>query len=194
MSHLRAFLWLMVGMVQEDGGHVREGSVWWICEGRGTARSTIGGRTLPMDEGDNASAVLRTERVLRASPREVFAAFARPECLARWWGPKGFTNTFQEFDFRTGGRWVFVMHGPNGVDYPNESVFQKIEPDREIVIEDVVQLRFTLTVTLTARGEQTHLAWAQAFESAEVAARLRAVCEPANEQNLDRLEAVLSGR
>ena len=57
------------------------------------------------------------------------------------------------------------MHGPDGTNYPNESVFREIEPDTKIVIDHVSQERFTLTVTLTARGDKTHLAWAQEFES-----------------------------
>jgi len=60
------------------------------------------------------------------------------------------------------------------------------------VIEHVSQPRFTLTVTLTARGDETHLAWDQEFESPEVAARLRPLCEPASEQNLDRLQSLLA--
>jgi uncharacterized protein YndB with AHSA1/START domain len=141
---------------------------------------------------NNPDAALCTERVLSASPREIFAAFEHPDRLARWWGPDGFTNTFEQFEFRPGGRWVFVMHGPNGADYPNESVFREIQPDVRIVIEHVVKPWFTLTVTLTARGEQTHLAWVQEFESAEVANQLRSICEPSNEQNLDRLASVLA--
>ncbi len=137
-------------------------------------------------------AAIRTERVLSVSPRRIFAAFEQPECLARWWGPAGFTNTFEQFEFTPGGRWVLVMHGPNGIDYPNASVFREIRPDTKIVIEHVSQPHFTLSVTLTARGDTTHLAWHQEFESPEVAARMRQICEPANEQNLDRLEAVLA--
>ncbi|MCX5662078.1 MAG: SRPBCC domain-containing protein [Planctomycetota bacterium] len=123
----------------------------------------------------------------------MYDAFERPEQLAKWWGPKGFTNTFSQFEFRPGGRWVFVMHGPNGADYPNESVFRELQRNVKVVIEHVVEPRFTLTVTLAARGGGTHLTWDQAFESAEVAAKLRSICEPSNEENLDRLEAVLAG-
>lgn len=139
-----------------------------------------------------SAAALSTERILTASPSRVFAAFARPDLLAQWWGPHGFTSTFEQFDFTPGGRWVFVLHGPDGTDYPNESVFRDIQPDRQVVLEHVVGHWFLLTVTLTARGDGTHLTWVQEFRSPEVAAALRSVVDPANEQNLDRLEAVLA--
>lgn len=141
---------------------------------------------------NDTSAAVGTERLLPASPREVFAAFERPDRLARWWGPRDFTNTFERFEFRPEGRWVFLMHGPNGASYPNESVFREILPDARIVIEHVVKPWYRLTVTLTARGDRTHLAWVQEFESPEVAARMRPLSGTANEQVLDRLEALLA--
>lgn len=146
----------------------------------------------PTSPANDPGAALRTERVLPASPREVFAAFEQPDRLARWWGPNGFTNTFERFEFWPGGRWVFAMHGPNGASYPNESVFREIRPDSRIVIEHVVKPWYRLTVTLAARDGRTHLAWVQEFESPEVAARMRPLSESANEQNLDRLEALLA--
>lgn len=145
-----------------------------------------------MSPASDPSAVVSTERVVSASPREVFAAFEQPERLAQWWGPSGFTNTFKTFEFAPGGRWVFVMHGPNGANYPNESVFREIQPDAKIVMEHVVEPWFKLAVTLTARGDQTHLAWDQEFESPEVAAKMRPLSGTANEQVLDRLEGVLA--
>lgn len=144
-----------------------------------------------MAHTNNPDAVIRTERVLSANPSEVFAAFEQPELLAQWWGPKGFTNTFEQFEFKTGGRWVFVMHGPNGANFPNESVFVEIQPDSRVVIEHVVKPWYRLTVTLTACGDQTHLAWAQEFENAEVAMKMRPLIESANEQVLDRLQSLL---
>jgi uncharacterized protein YndB with AHSA1/START domain len=149
---------------------------------------------MTMSEDAEPKSAVSTERMLLASPREVFAAFERPEPLARWWGPEGFTNTFALFEFKPGGRWVFVMHGPNGANYPNESVFREIEPDSRIVIEHVVSPWFRLTVTLSARGDKTHLAWVQEFESPEVAEKMRPLTRTANEQNLDRLQAVLASQ
>lgn len=136
-------------------------------------------------------AALSTERLLSSTPQQVFAAFEQPELLAQWWGPDGFANTFEQFEFKPGGRWVFVMHGPDGASYPNESVFRQIERHCKIVVEHVVAPWFTLTVTLTPEAGQTRLTWVQQFESAEMAAKLQALCGPANEQNLNRLEAVL---
>jgi hypothetical protein len=85
-------------------------------------------------ETNPPGAALSTARVLSASPAQVFAAFAQAERLAQWWGPEGFTNTFTQFEFKPGGRWVFVMHGPDGASYPNESVFREIQPAARIVM------------------------------------------------------------
>lgn len=60
------------------------------------------------------------------------------------------------------------------------------------MIEHVVKPWYMLTVTLTARGDDTHLAWVQEFESAELAERMRTLSGTANEQVLDRLQALLA--
>lgn len=138
--------------------------------------------------------VVFTSRILEAGADEVFAAFGDAKRLARWWGPEGFTNTFHEFDFREGGRWVFVMHAPNGSDFANECVFREIRPGARIVIEHVVKPRYLLTVLLEEEAGGTCLSWHQKFESESVAAAMRKLAETANEQVLDRLEAVLADR
>lgn len=135
------------------------------------------------------AATLTAACEMPASPSEVFSAFSDPARLARWWGPDGFTNTFEVFEFCNGGRWVFAMHGPDGQNYPNASVFERIETDREVVIRHVVAPLFTLTVRLQPQGQGTHVHWAQIFDDPAVAEALRPVCEPANAQNLARLTA-----
>ncbi len=130
--------------------------------------------------------------MLPYSPERVFEAFARPELLARWWGPNGFTNDFEMFEFRPGGRWKFVMHGPEGTKHPNESVFVELDAPSTLVIHHVSRPRYVLSVRLAAHEGGTALDWAQAFEDRVVAARLRHIVEPANEQNIDRLQAVLA--
>jgi uncharacterized protein YndB with AHSA1/START domain len=130
-----------------------------------------------------------TSRHLNAPPAAVFAAFKDANRLARWWGPAGFTNTFDVCEFRPGGPWKFTMHGPDGSSYPNASVFADIEPDRKVVIDHVCQPFFRLTVELQPTPTGTQLTWAQAFADPAVAEAVRHIVEPSNEQNLDRLAA-----
>jgi uncharacterized protein YndB with AHSA1/START domain len=139
-----------------------------------------------------SDATFRTRRVLPYAPEAVFDAFARPELLAQWWGPAGFTNTFDVCEVRAGGRWKYTMHGPNGAQFPNESVFRELEAASRIVIQHVSKPRYVLTVTLAAEDSGTSITWNQEFEDAAVAARIRHIVEPANEQNLDRLSDVLA--
>lgn len=140
----------------------------------------------------HADGAFRTQRVLRHSPAEVYAAFQNPARLARWWGPAGFTNEFEIFEFREGGRWKFVMVGPDGTRHPNLNRFARLQPGAQLVIRHESAPRFTLTVDLDQAPEGTRLAWTQAFDDAAVAAAVKPIVEPANEQNLDRLEAVLA--
>ncbi|HYF36640.1 MAG TPA: SRPBCC family protein [Prosthecobacter sp.] len=146
---------------------------------------------IPQNPVDQQEAAFQTHRVLPCTPQQVFAAFARPELLARWWGPSGFTNSFEIFEFKSGGRWKFVMHGPNGSNHPNESVFLKLDPPSTLVIQHLSPPHFILTISLAAHPGGTEISWAQVFESSAVAAAIGHIVEPANEQNLDRLQAVL---
>ena len=130
-----------------------------------------------------------TSRFIPASPAQVFAAIANPERLARWWGPAGFTNTVTQCDFKPQGQWHLVMHGPDGKQYPNALVFEDIVPQQRVLVRHVNAPHFQLTIALVAVDGGTQVAWAQAFEHAEVAAQLAPVVIPANEQNLDRLSA-----
>jgi uncharacterized protein YndB with AHSA1/START domain len=116
--------------------------------------------------------------------------FSDPAHLAQWWGPKGFTNTFHEFDFRPGGTWRFTMHGPDGGNYPNESVFEVIEPER-LVLQHVSAPEFEMTLTFVEEDGKTRVGWRQLFNSADLRQRIAKFAGDANEQNLDRLEAQL---
>ena len=91
-----------------------------------------------------------------------------------------------------GGRWTFVMHGPDGSHHHNENVFLDVQPPSRVVVQHVSAPRFVLTVTLAPHDQGTSLIWVQVFEDASVAARVRHIVEPANEENLDRLAAVLA--
>ena len=108
------------------------------------------------------------------APRDlVFAAFSDPKHLAQWWGPNGFTTTTHSFDFRPGGVWRFVMHGPDGRDYQNRVTYDEIVPPERIVYthggaDDVEPVQFTQTVTFEDIGNgQTRIIWHGRFPSDE---------------------------
>jgi len=131
----------------------------------------------------------QTTREIPASPADVFAAFAAPERLAKWWGPEGFRNTFDVCDFRPDGAWEFTMHAPDGANYPNTSKFVEIEAPNKVVIDHTCAPFFRLTVEFVAHGNATRVSWVQVFEDADVAAAVAHIVVPSNEQNLDRLAA-----
>ena len=138
-------------------------------------------------------ATLETFREIATPVEDVFAAFSDPVRLARWWGPAGFTNTFHTFEFETGGRWIYTMHGPDGRDYPNESVFREIVPEKKIVIHHIVLPIYSLVITLNENDGRTAVRWEQDFENKVFAAKMRDFLTTANEQNLDKLAAEVSG-
>jgi len=140
-------------------------------------------------EPEEPMTTFRTSREIPAAVEQVFAAISHPERLSRWWGPAGFTNTFQICEFKKGGRWSFVMHGPDGKNYPNESVFWEIESPNKVIVQHTSEPQFSLTIALAASAAGTVVSWSQAFESPDIAGRVEHIVVPANEQNLDRLTA-----
>jgi uncharacterized protein YndB with AHSA1/START domain len=73
-------------------------------------------------------------RAIGAPPELVFEAFTQVRHLSRWWGPEGFTTTTRSFEFRVGGAWDFVMHGPDGTDYQEWITWREIVPPQRIAL------------------------------------------------------------
>lgn len=146
-----------------------------------------------MDDTGPARFEVVSTRVF-AAPRElVFEAFSNPAHLVHWWGPKGFTNTFSEFDLRPGGAWRFVMHGPDGVDYQMAKDFVEVVTPERIVLQHLKPMhRFQMTMTFAEHSGNTELTWRMLFESAAETMKVRSFITVANEQNFDRLQAYLA--
>jgi uncharacterized protein YndB with AHSA1/START domain len=69
------------------------------------------------------------------APRQlVFEAFTEVRHLSQWWGPHGFTTTTKSFEFGVGKEWSFVMHGPDGTDYPEWITWTEITPPERIAL------------------------------------------------------------
>jgi uncharacterized protein YndB with AHSA1/START domain len=112
------------------------------------------------------------------APRELlFSAWTSAEHLAQWWGPNGFTTTTSSFDFRPGGIWRFVMHGPDGRDYQGRVTFDEIVwPDRIVYRhgggEDVEPVQFQQTVIFQDISGRTRVTWRSDFSSASERTRV----------------------
>lgn len=106
-------------------------------------------------------------RTFDAPRRLVFAAWRKPENLAHWWGPKGFTLPKCEVDFRAGGLFHFVMRGPDGKDYPfRGSYLEIVEPERIVfqgVIHDEPGHQVWTTVTFAEEQGKTRLTVQQTY-------------------------------
>jgi uncharacterized protein YndB with AHSA1/START domain len=107
------------------------------------------------------------------APRElVFSVWTDAKHLAQWWGPNGFATTTSRFEFRPGGVWRFVMHGPDGRDYQNRVTFDEIVPPERIVYrhgggDDVEPVQFRQTVIFEdLGGRRTRITWRGDFPSA----------------------------
>ena len=110
---------------------------------------------------------LLLSRTLNAPVSLVWEVWTQAEHIVNWWGPDGFTNTINRMDFRPGGEWDLIMHGPDGTDYKNKSIFREIVQHKKIVYEHVSAPRFTATISFEEQGEQTLITWHMLFESAE---------------------------
>jgi uncharacterized protein YndB with AHSA1/START domain len=72
------------------------------------------------------------------APREaVFEAWVNPKHLAKWFGPKYFTNPVCEVDLRVGGAWRIVMRGPDGTDYPCGGKYLEIVRPERLVFTNI---------------------------------------------------------
>jgi uncharacterized protein YndB with AHSA1/START domain len=147
----------------------------------------------PAQDEDASVPEIANSRWFAATPEHGFRAFRDPALLARWWGPAGFTNTVPEFDFRPGGRWRIVMRGPDGTDYPNESQFLEIVPGKFIAFLHLGPMhRYWLRMTYAPENQGMRLTWRMRFATAAEHAQVKDFVQAANEQNFDRLAAVLS--
>ena len=121
--------------------------------------------TAPADTSDREIVVTRVFDAPRAL---VFKAWTDPKHLAHWWGPNGFTITTHEMQFKPGGSWRFVMHGPDGRDYKSENVYVEIAEPERLVYRHVLAPQFQMTVTFADDGGKTKLTARMLFETAEL--------------------------
>ena len=111
-------------------------------------------------------------RVIEAPPARVFEAFTEVRHLAQWWGPDGFTTTTRTFEFRVGGEWDFVMHGPDGTDYQEWIRWTEIVPTVRIALlhgeSPADPNAFESVLTLAPDGTATRIEMRTVFPTKEL--------------------------
>lgn len=128
--------------------------------------------TLSESRATTTDRELIVSRVVNAPRPLVWKAWTTPGHIERWWGPNGFTTTTSEMDARPGGTWRYVMHGPDGTDYPNRIVYRELRPvdlmryRHDSGTDDDAQA-FETTVTFDAEGDRTLVTMQAVFPSAE---------------------------
>jgi uncharacterized protein YndB with AHSA1/START domain len=155
--------------------------------------------------GINSSALNCADREITATrifdaPRELtWKVWTDPSHIAQWWGPRGFTNTIHKMEVRPGGVWEFMMHGPNGVDYPNKVTYLEVKAPELLVYDHGEKgelTYFRVTVTFEDLAGKTKLTMQMLFETAQqrnqVVEKYGAV--KGLKQNMDKLGEYLAKR
>ena len=136
-----------------------------------------------------------SSRVFAAEPQAVFDAFADADTLARWWGPHGFTNRVDALELRPGGAFRITMTNSDGLDFDNHSTFELVEaPDRIRFLHHLPMHVFRMDMHFSPTEDGTRLTWRMLFEKNAENLKLKKFIAAANEQNFERLEAVLADR
>jgi uncharacterized protein YndB with AHSA1/START domain len=135
------------------------------------------------------------DRIVDAPRELVWKAWTDPTQVIHWWGPNGFTTTVERMDVRPGGVWRYVMHGPDGTDYPNQCTFIEVVPPERLVFtlgggaKGERAAQFESTWRFEAQGRRTRVVIDMRFRSAaerdHVAHRYGAI--EGGQQTLQRL-------
>lgn len=137
------------------------------------------------------------ERVYDAPVQAVWEAWTDPAKVEKWWGPRGFTLTTHSKDLRVGGHWNYTMHGPDGTDYPNKTVYHEVEECRKLVYDhggnDEQPPLFRVTALFSESNGKTKLQMTMTLATPEVAEAIRKrIKEASGYSTWDRLAEHLS--
>jgi uncharacterized protein YndB with AHSA1/START domain len=111
------------------------------------------------------------QRTFAAPAADVFAAFTDARHIGSWYGPTGFTITTQQMDVRPGGLWRFIMHAPDGTDFPIWIRYRTIQPATLLAYDHGNGSpdgppSFEVTITFQARQGATEVTMRSLFPTA----------------------------
>lgn len=121
------------------------------------------------------SGEIRILRTYDAPMQAVWDAWTDPAQVAQWWGPRGFTLTTHSKDLRSGGSWAYTMHGPDGADYPNKTLYLEVQALAKLVYDhggnDDRPPMFRVTVVFAEADGKTRMDMCMSLPSAHAAAQ-----------------------
>ncbi len=148
-----------------------------------------------MTDDVDRTLIIENERSFPVDRETLFTAFSDPARLERWWGPHGFTNRIEKFEFRNGGTWMIVMTSSSDTDFENHWTFEDIRKDERIsAFHHGPMHAFGLDIGFHQTDTGTRLTWRMSFEDTEDNRDIEKFLVAANEQNFDRLGALLAER
>ncbi|HUG15076.1 MAG TPA: SRPBCC family protein [Thermomicrobiales bacterium] len=111
-------------------------------------------------------------RAFNASADLVFDATTEPNHVRNWWGPRGTVLSVCEIDPRVGGRWRYVMLGPDGEEIGFSGEYLEIERPSKIVHTEVFEPMpgepAVVTVTFAERAGRTLVTSTSLYPSNEI--------------------------
>ncbi|MDQ0378145.1 SRPBCC family protein [Amycolatopsis thermophila] len=126
---------------------------------------------------DTAALTLTIVAEYGAAPDRVWRVWEDPRKLERWWGPPTWPATFEQHDFKVGGRAAYFMTGPDGtkahgwwqitaIDAPNRLEFDDgFADDRGEPTSEIPPIH--CTVTLEPHGGGTRMTTVSSFAGVE---------------------------
>jgi uncharacterized protein YndB with AHSA1/START domain len=109
---------------------------------------------------------MRASRFFKAPRPLVYRMWTEPGHIDQWWGPRGFTTTIQQMDVREGGEWRFILHGPDGTDYPNHTLYEEIAPPERLVLKHLSWPHHRMHIRFTEAEDGTNVSIHMLFEEA----------------------------
>ncbi len=148
------------------------------------------------ENSNTADREIRISRLLNAPIELVWEVWTDPEHIKNWWGPNGFTNTITKMEIKPEGVWDLVMHGPDGTDYKNKSIFKEVAKHKKLVYEHVSAPKFIATIQFEKQGNQTNISWHMLFETKEQFIQVVKTfnAEEGLKQNIEKLNAYVEAR
>ncbi len=147
-------------------------------------------------KNNTADREINISRILNAPIALVWEVWTNPEHLKNWWGPNGFTNTINTMDVKEQGEWNLIMHGPDGTDYKNISIFKEVVFQKKIVYEHISGPKFLATINFEEHENGTFINWNMLFDTAEELIQVVKTfkADEGLKQNIDKLNIYLKSQ